>query len=266
MRSRFLLSIVLLGSCPALCAQDSTPESKGRAEPPSPLQQPTRVRVSSVVAQKNILSRVQPEYPPEAREQHVQGEVVLKVLIGRDGNVLEATSVTGPPILVAAASDAVKQWTFKPYLLNDQAIEVETQIMVGFHLATSANDADAPGGIPAGDAGGVANPTPPSPSNDRTVGRVRISAGVSSRLLVKKVSPQYPEDARRARVQGVVVLRADISKAGDIESVEMVTGPPVLVDAAIDAVKKWKYKPYLLQGEPQEVETTIEIHFNLAGG
>jgi periplasmic protein TonB len=96
--------------------------------------------------------------------------------------------------------------------------------------------------------------------------RVRVSQGVSAGLLVRRVNPNYPPLARQARIQGQVVLRAVISKDGSIENLTLVSGHPMLAPAAIDAVKQWKYKPYLLNGEPVEVDTEVLVNFTLSGG
>jgi protein TonB len=84
--------------------------------------------------------------------------------------------------------------------------------------------------------------------------------------LVYRVRPAYPSIARQARVQGTVELRAIISKAGTIENLIVVRGHPMLATAAIDAVKQWRYRPYLLNNEPVEVETEITVNFLLSGG
>jgi protein TonB len=93
--------------------------------------------------------------------------------------------------------------------------------------------------------------------------RVRVSQGISQGLLVKKVNPEYPEEARRGRIQGTVVVHVIISKAGDITMIEPVSGDPALVPAAIEAVKQWKYKPFLLNGKPFDVDTQILVNFTL---
>jgi protein TonB len=95
---------------------------------------------------------------------------------------------------------------------------------------------------------------------------VRVSQGVTQGLVLHKVQPNYPPLARQARIQGSVVLQAEISKNGDIQNLRLISGHPMLGPAAIDAVKQWKYKPYILNGEPVEVETTITVNFTLAGG
>jgi len=94
--------------------------------------------------------------------------------------------------------------------------------------------------------------------------RVRVSSRVMGELVIKKVAPQYPEEARRAHIQGTVLLQVVVSKNGTVEDVQLISGPPELTEAAIKAVKHWKYKPYLLQGEPVEVETIIQVNFSLS--
>ncbi len=95
--------------------------------------------------------------------------------------------------------------------------------------------------------------------------RVRVSQGVSTGLLIKKVPPDYPADAREARIQGQVVLQALVDKNGDVEKLTLVSGHPLLAPAAIEAVKQWKYKPYLLNGQPVAMETWVTVSFQLSG-
>jgi protein TonB len=126
-----------------------------------------------------------------------------------------------------------------------------------------------PGGVPGGALGGVLSSisnTPTAIPKVATPQRVRVSQGVSQGLLLRQVKPNYPPLARQARIQGQVVLQALISKDGSIQNLRLVSGHPMLAPAAIDAVKQWKYKPYYLNGEPVEVETTINVNFTLAGG
>jgi len=93
--------------------------------------------------------------------------------------------------------------------------------------------------------------------------RVSISQGVSQGLLVKKVSPVYPTTAMQMHLEGPVQLQATISKDGNITDIKTLSGDPTLVSAAKNAVKQWKYKPYLLNGEPVEIQTQITINFKL---
>jgi periplasmic protein TonB len=95
---------------------------------------------------------------------------------------------------------------------------------------------------------------------------VRVSQGVTAGLLTRKVQPTYPPLARQARIQGVVVLQAEISKDGAIQNLFLISGHPMLVPAAIEAVKQWRYRPYILNGEPVAVETQITVNFTLSAG
>ena len=84
--------------------------------------------------------------------------------------------------------------------------------------------------------------------------------------LVYRVQPEYPALARLAHIQGAVLLRAMISRQGTIEDLQAVSGPPLLIKAAIEAVQQWRYRPYVLNGDPVEVDTQITVNFVLGGG
>ena len=92
-----------------------------------------------------------------------------------------------------------------------------------------------------------------------------VSSGVMQGNLLSKTQPIYPAIAKAARISGTVVLQATISKTGTIENLHVVSGPAMLQQAAMDAVRTWKYKPYLLNGDPVEVETQVNVVFNLGG-
>ena len=96
--------------------------------------------------------------------------------------------------------------------------------------------------------------------------KIRVSSGVAQGNLIHDVRPQYPPLARQAHIQGMVVLLAVIGKDGSVRDLHVKSGSPLLAQAALDAVKQWRYKPYFLNGEPVEVDTQININFTLAGG
>jgi len=130
-----------------------------------------------------------------------------------------------------------------------------------------------PGGVPGGQLGGVIGGIISSNSSQAAVPtlskpaampqRVRVSQGVSKGLLVYRIEPPYPVLARQAHIQGTVILTAFIDKEGIIQNLQLVSGHPLLAPAAIEAVKHWRYKPYLLNGQPIGVETTVTVNFNL---
>lgn len=137
-------------------------------------------------------------------------------------------------------------------------------------MASTGVVGGVPGGVPGGSMGGVIgsvlSTTPVAVPKVATPQRVRVSQGVVQGLKVRDAKPTYPPLARQARIQGVVILQALISKTGDIENLQLISGHPMLAPAAIEAVKQWKYKPYLLNGEPVEVETQVQVNFTLSGG
>lgn len=90
-----------------------------------------------------------------------------------------------------------------------------------------------------------------------------VSSGVMQGMLIDKVAPTYPAIARASRTSGAVVLQATISRTGTIENLRVMSGPPMLRQAALDAVKQWRYRPYLLNGQPVEVETAVEVDFTM---
>jgi len=104
-------------------------------------------------------------------------------------------------------------------------------------------------------------PLAPKPSPNRP----RVSRMMEGNLIYR-VQPQYPALARQARVQGVVVLRAVISRDGRIENLQVISGHPLLVKSAEDSVSQWRYRPYYLNNEPVEVETQVTVNFTLSGG
>jgi len=114
---------------------------------------------------------------------------------------------------------------------------------------------------PSGTNGSATENLPPPVV--RSLGPARISGGVIAGNILTKVQPRYPAEAREAGVSGTVVMHAIIGKDGTIEKLTVISGPALLQDAAVDAVKQWTYRPYLLNGVPTEVDTTIMVNFNL---
>jgi protein TonB len=130
-----------------------------------------------------------------------------------------------------------------------------------------------PGGVAGGSMGGVlggivgAVPTaapPPPPKVEKKVARIRVGGNVQAANLIRKVIPVYPPLAKQARIQGTVRFQAIIGKDGTIQNLQLVSGHPLLVANAQQAVAQWVYRPTLLNGEPVEVVTTIDVNFTLS--
>jgi protein TonB len=135
--------------------------------------------------------------------------------------------------------------------------------LAGPGVRGGTGDSMARGGI-LGSVGGPNVFLPPPPPT-LAVHSPRISTMMEGNLIYR-VQPQYPPLARQARVQGIVVLSAMISREGKIENLQVVSGHPMLVQSAIDAVRQWRYRPYYLNNEPVEVETQVTVNFTLSGG
>jgi TonB family protein len=395
---------------------------------------PRRVKVAADAASALVVHKEAIQYPQSARQTEIQGTVVLSILVGEAGDVKEVTVASGDPALAEAARDSVKQWKYRPYLVDGVPVEIESEVRISFHLKTAplasppplgtfrdgnyANEyfglsyplsrdwvretdlmrknysakgitaevyvllaavhipehttppeADSSfivvalesspksatptcdlylqnlvnelqskkeaqqkgatttfslaghdfrradfefrsgprnhaiictqvkdyllqwniaglsknavqGAIATMDAIAIVQKSEPttaqqkandpnshasSPVRDAQLINVRVAAGVVQGLKIKSVAPVYPQEAKINRVQGSVRLNAVINKTGDVVDVEVADGPIELVVSAVNAVRQWKYKPYMLQGEPVEVSTTITVNYVLSG-
>jgi periplasmic protein TonB len=128
-------------------------------------------------------------------------------------------------------------------------------------------DSGVPGGVLSGMLGGSGNmPLPPKPPEPTPVKRIRVASRVAEANLIHDVPPQYPPEAGRERIEGTVVVLAVISTDGSVQDVQVLSGLPILAQAAVEAVKQWRYKPYLLNGVPVEIDSRITINFTLSRG
>lgn len=125
-----------------------------------------------------------------------------------------------------------------------------------------------PGGTPGGVIGGIISSTPvappPPPPKQEAPKRIRVGGQVQQAKLLAQPKPIYPPLAKQARIQGTVRLEAVISKEGRIDQLRVVSGHPLLVQSALDAVRQWRYHPTILNTDPVEVATTIDVNFTLS--
>jgi len=189
-------------------------------------------------------------YPPQARKKKTDGELVAMMSISDRGDVRNIRVLKGDPLLIKAVEEAVNKWKFKPVTKGGKALAVVATAKFRFVLN---DDKQASDGVPP-----ELDPATEFPQ------RVRVSSGVISGLLMRKVEPAYPSRARHAGVQGPVTMEATIGKDGKITDLRVVSGPSDLKEAAVDAVKQWRYKSYMLMGEPVEVDTQIQVNFSLS--
>ncbi len=170
--------------------------------------------------------------------------------VSENGDVESTEVINGNPVLAQAAIDAAKEWKFKPYLKNGSPAKTAVNLPFAFVLLDMDSRPDVT-------AETISRDTP------RALITVRLTSGGSGKRVVHRVEPDYPFIAKAARVQGTVVMFAVIGKDGSIEDLRTISGHPLLATAALGAVKQWRYKPFLLDGQPIDVQTTIEAHFLL---
>jgi TonB family protein len=198
-------------------------------------------------------------YPWEAREKQLQGQVWVRISVSEAGDVVGVEVISGDPILAKAAVQAAKKWKFKPFIRNGKPVPVSGKMP--FDFAFSNDIKDVPSAEPKDTQPSAAGQDPAAGAGSQPV---KVSSGLISGLLIHKVNPVYPVEARQAGIQGVVILQAEISAEGRIVNLHLITGPPELAKAAIGAVEQWRYRPYMLMGKPVAVQTQVQVNFTLS--
>jgi TonB family protein len=150
-------------------------------------------------------------------------------------------------IVCTVANGYVLRWDFRAR--SQSAMEVAVATLNAITKLEPAPPDSAP------------KPETPESSQPGVVSRLRVSSGVAAGMRLKGVDPVYPQEAKEEGIQGDVILSAVIDKQGNVVDLAVVTGPGVLVASAVSAVRRWKYRPYLLKGQPSELDTTIEVHY-----
>jgi TonB family protein len=214
------------------------------------------MKVASQEARAHLQIRITPEYPETGIANRIQNNELLRIVIDEEGRVVEAAVQAGHPAFAQESLAAVKQWRYRPFLLNDQAVRVETIVLIAY-LLPGAEDA-APLPPPNAVISCVV-----TPSLQPGQARVHVDRDVIDKHRKKYVAPTYPPMARIAHIQGEVVLSAVIDKQGYVTKLRAVSGHPILVQAALDAARQWAYEPYLINGEPVEVDSMIHVVFEL---
>jgi len=221
-------------------------------------QQP--VRVGGNIQEPKKIKDVRPVYPASAMAEGRQGIAIIEARIGVDGAVVDAKIVRSiGDDLDAAALDAVSQWRFMPTTLNGQPVPVIMVVTVNFTL-------DGDGQIPP-----PAPPPPPPPSDPPAPPVVwspgdpplRIGGAIKEPKKIKDVRPVYPPIAQSARVSGIVIIEATIGVDGSVTDARVIRAVALLDQAALEAVRQWKFTPTTLNGVPVPVIMTVTVNFTL---
>ncbi len=209
----------------------------------------------------HLVQKFFPTYSEQAITDRETGVVVLRAIISPDGKVTGLKATSGPFDLRKPALRAVAMWTYKPYLVDSQPIEVATQIRIKFALG-AAKPADVEKVDMVVDTqqqplfltkAHTAKPLGPN--------TVRVSPFDILKYVQTQVKPNYPEQAKKADVTGTVVIDMVIDKTGVVSDAEMAAGVAMFDDAAMAAARQWTFKPYLVNGEAKNVATSLIFHF-----
>lgn len=170
----------------------------------------------------------------------------------------------------AAPNQISRPQIAQPAFVAPKSVPKEVAAVSNDNVAAPDLNAGNIGGVPGGVAGGVlggilggtgAVPGPPVPKNEN--GIVRVGGNVRPPELIQRVSPDYPAVARAGHIQGTVVIDAVIDRTGNVVSEHAVSGPELLIPAALDAVEQWKYQPTYLNGKPVELAMEVTVSFHL---
>ena len=198
--------------------------------------QTTRVPAGVMAAQ--VVHRVQPVYPAEAKQAKISGAVLLNAVIGKTGAIDDLSVISGPEELRQSALDAVRQWVYQPYLVNGEPTQVQTTITVRYSFGESNE--------------------PPVPQ-----GAAEHAAASEAPKLLSQVLPVYPAAARRAKVGGEVVVGMKVGTDGRVSDVAALSGPEELRAAATDAAKGYVFAPAVRNGQPVPVDLQVAIRFQV---
>lgn len=263
-------------------------------------QEPQRIRVGGNVQATNLVKKVTPVYPPLAKQARVQGTVRFTVIIAKEGTIQNMQLVSGHPLLVPSATEAVRQWEYKPTLLNGNPVEVITQIDVNYTLAEeptwavnwdflarfrTSGDAQPDASIGARPVKLLSRGTLSGESVSEALRESRFRPltlddqpfepmvwFLPKEVGVPSISGAWPQmasrvlarrDAVRPResLQGLVTLDVIVNRDGNVEGVLKATGDAELAEEAKRVVTDWRFRPVVINGEAYAVRTTIPFVF-----
>ncbi|MCK4762992.1 MAG: energy transducer TonB [Candidatus Aminicenantes bacterium] len=206
------------------------PDTKG--DPDEPVKVPP-------IKKPLLIRKIKPIYPKEALRAGVSGTVTLDVITGVYGRVADITRVEGHPLLHKAALETVGKWVYEPFILHGKPYKATFTVVISFSLNKGKDEGKV------------------------EIEPVKVDQKGKPKLI-KKVAPKYPEEALKAKVGGVVILEAVTGIDGSVKNILKIKGHPLLTKAAEDALRQWKYEPYIINGKPREVRFTVSVNFNLA--
>jgi TonB family protein len=203
------------------------------------------VKVTGDIELPKLIKKVDPVYPEIARTAGVEGLVIVQARIDISGKVKDVMVLRSIPLLDQAAIDAVSQWVYEPMIIKGKPMEAVFTVTVRFALEDNEKKAAL------------------KKTSELEKGAVRATGEINPPRLVKKVEPIYPEEARKAGIEGIVILETMTDEKGNIARVKVLKSIPELDQAAMDALKQWKYEPTIIDGKATPIVFTVTIRFKL---
>lgn len=245
--SRIKMIVAILATCTTVVLAQNSADTPSQVQPP----RPSKVRVSGGVMLGLVEHKAMPQYPDEALMKGIQGDVIFKIDVDETGKIVLGAPVEGDPLLVAASVEALRDFRFRPYLLNGTPVGiVESQL--GFHFSMEKK-------------GGAANGQVECMSNIPSRPEFRTGVVDDKDVLVldpRKISghePQLPPEL--AGKSGSVYLTITIGVDGRVQDVKIVGGDAAFIGPVVAAVKQDVYEPRLVDGEPSVSTTESSYHF-----
>jgi outer membrane biosynthesis protein TonB len=241
---------ILAASLTIAFAQDGVVTSK------LPSTRPPRVRVSTGVMLGLVQHKPMPVYPDEAMTKGIQGDAIFKVDIDETGRIVSTIPIDGDPLLIAASVEAMRDFRFRPYLLNGTPTIMES--VLGFHFAVQKSADGVNGRVDCMQQGDM-------PANLKDRPEFRTGSQTASGLLIldaRKISgpePNLPPDL--AGKSGSVYLTVTIGEDGKVQDVKVVGGDEAFIGPVVEAVKQAVYEPLLVDGKPSVEKIEASYHF-----
>jgi TonB family protein len=198
------------------------------------------------IASGEVITKAYPVYPSTAKQLNASGEVQVAIVISETGRVIEAKAIKGHPVLRRAAEDAARKWVFRPTLLDGEPVRQPGTLTFVF----------TPPPQPTSDP-------PAAATGAETSQKINVSGGVLQGKAIKRVQPPYPPIAKAARASGAVQVQVTISETGEVIEASVISGHPLLRDAALQAARQWLFKPTELSGVPVKVQGILTFNFTL---
>jgi TonB family protein len=205
------------------------------------------ISVGKDVKPPKLIKKVEPVYPDEARKAGIEGTVTVEATTDDRGRVQKVKILQSIPELDQAAVDAVKQWVYEPMIIDGKPHGIVFTITCRFSLDKEKKAKAIEGGVTGTDK---------KPA-------VHAMGEIKPPKLIKKVAPVFPDEARNAEIEGVVIVEATTDIYGRVINTKILRSIPALDQAAMDAIKQWVYEPMIIDGEPRGIIFTVTCTFKL---